>query len=143
MNRIQDIDIYSPDLDQDTRMNLMFDFIIRIGYGLPVCQFLWKDELKNLKKVNTQCNEIIPKYVERWGSEWNSNDLCKNMIVVNNEKKRCSYELEFNGWCDMCDEEDYCPCRYCGDFAYYEIGPDGKGGMCGSCAKESYRDRYP
>jgi hypothetical protein len=138
MSRIHDIDIYSPDLDQYTRMNLMFDFIIRIGYGLPVCQFLWKDELKNLKKVNTQCNEIIPKYVERWGA----NDLCKNMIVKNNKEKICSNRLEFNGCCDICNEKPYCPCRYCGDFADYQIGPDGTGGMCDSCAKESYRERY-
>ena len=140
MNRIEDIDMYSPDLDQETRMNLMFDFTIRIGYGKQVCQFLWKDELENLRKVNTQCNEIIPIYVERWGSKWNSYDFCKEMIVVDDKKQRCSNELLYN-WCDKCDDNDSYPCRYCGDDADYQLGDSRKGGgICGSCAKDYSRD---
>ncbi len=130
MNRIEDM--YSPDLDQETRMNLMFDFIIRIGYGKSVCQFLCKDELENLRKVNTQCNEIIPIYVERWGSKWNSYDFCKEMIVVDDKKRRCSNVLLYKyKWCNKCDDNDCYPCVYCG-------GPaDLQGEVCSSCCNYS------
>ena len=127
MNRIEDIDMYSPDLDQKTRMNLMFDFIIRIGYGKSVCQFLCKDELENLRKVNTQCNEIIPIYVERWGSKWNSYDFCKEMIVVDDKKRRCSNVLWYN-WCNKCDNmDDTNQCVDCGCPVEFQRG------VCDSC----------
>ena len=122
--------MYSPDLDQETRMNLMFDFTIRIGYGKQVCQFLWKDELENLRKVNTQCNEIIPIYVERWGSKWNSYDLCKKMILYCDEIRRCSKQLV----CGECDDCDYIPrCDRC----FVKLGIHSiSRGLCISCSKD-------
>ena len=138
MNKIQDmitnkIQVINMNKKQDIRMNLMFDFIIRIGNGKPICQFLWKDELEDLEYVNTQCKEIIPIYVKRWGSKYNSYDLCASMIVVNDEKKRCSKVLDYFGLCMNCDKEEDFLC---------ECGQDtagSRGGICGSCQRDYCR----
>ena len=50
-------------------MSEVFDFVVRIGYGKALCQFLDSADAVNLAMVDTQCREIIPIYRKRWGFE--------------------------------------------------------------------------
>ena len=60
-----------------SNLSEIFDFVVRIGYGKALWQFLNAIDASNLSKVDTQCKEIYPIYTKRWGF--------KPVILENND----------------------------------------------------------